>query len=412
MVKNPVICSAFLCALLFYSGIAEVKIQNSFFTLAKKTEITKLEGYVQSNPVKTRIRDSYKADFCVKNVWTKNGKYSAGGTVCLFINSEIVERYYPGKLYTGFSGSQKAFLIENGSELILDVEPFFSNKYTVSYSVEDGKFNGWHGNFIKSRFVKFRALCRLQFKRLMYAWGKAGGFLLALLSGSREYTEECVSEGFRNAGLSHVLALSGMHLGLFGGIALYFGKKASTRNLADALQLAAILFFVWFAGLSPSLFRAFLASLILYLNSLLRMNRPDSLSLLSVCFIIHVIIFSSHIFEPAFMLSYSALAGIIIFSRSIRKIIPVIIPFKLRSSLSESAAANFSTIPVSICFFNKVIPVGIIATVIVSPLVIFFLYFGLLGILISLLFPFLSPLFNGIMNMLYLFIKNLVLFFG
>ena len=226
-----------------------------------------------------------------------------------------------------------------------------------------------------------------------------------------EYTEKSVSDGFRDSGLSHILALSGMHLGLFGAIAKFIGKKARGRNLGDAVQLMSVVFFVWFAGLSPSLFRAFLAALILYMNSLFRMNRPDGLSLLSVCFIIHVIMFSSHVFEPAFMLSYSSLAGIIIFGRMSRKIYSFLIPYRIRSSLSESTSAQLATFPVSIRLFGKIAPVGIIASLFVSPLVFIFLYIGLFGVIICLFLPFLSVPFSVIMNVLYLWIKKLVLFF-
>ena len=49
----------------------------------------------------------------------------------------------------------------------------------------------------------------------MYMWGSAGGLLLALLSASKEYTSSAFSDAFRLAGLSHILALSGMHVSIF-----------------------------------------------------------------------------------------------------------------------------------------------------------------------------------------------------
>ena len=57
-------------------------------------------------------------------------------------------------------------------------------------------------------------------------------------------------------------------------------------------------------------------------------------------------------------------------------------------------------------------PVGIISSVIVSPFVIFFLYAGLFGTLLSLVIPFLGGGFSVIMNAVYLILKNLVLFFA
>ncbi|WP_294431211.1 ComEC/Rec2 family competence protein [uncultured Treponema sp.] len=382
-------------------------------TLAKSNEITKIEGYVSSNPVKgAAFGSSYKTSFTVRKVFTENGAFSADGEVLLYFPKDLVEAFYPGKLYTSAAKRvEKGFLIENGADFSLDVD-FAPVKGKTAFIVRSGKALGWTGGKIASRICHFRALCRLQFKRLMYGWGKAGGLLLALLSGSREYTEKAVSDAFRDSGLSHILALSGMHLGLFGAIARFLGRKASGRNLGDAVQLLAILFFVWFAGLSPSLFRAFLAALILYLNSLFRMNRPEPVSLLSVCFLVHVIIFPSHVFEAAFMLSYSSLGGIMILSRYVRKVCPAFVPYKVRLSLSDSTAAQIATSAISLKLFGKIAPIGIIASLFVSPLVFLFLYIGLFGIIISLFLPFLSVPISAIMNLLYLFISKLVLFFS
>ena len=142
------------------------------------------------------------------------------------------------------------------------------------------------------------------------------------------------------------------------------------------------------------------------------MNRPDALSLLCFCFIIHTVIFPNHIFDAAFMLSYSSLGGIIILSQFIRKIIPVFVPYKMRLSLSDSSAAQISTAPISLKLFGKIAPIGIIASLFVSPLVTLFLYIGLFGIIICLFLPFLSVPISAIMNVLYLLIRKLVLFFS
>ena len=414
MVKNPLFLASLALSFLFYSGIVKVKNRNSFLTLAPESKIVKIEGAVASNPVKSSFfGSSYKAAFAVKKVFSEDGAFDSCGEVTLFIPSDFVEAFYPGKIYSSASAQGgRGGLVENGAEFSFAVESIEKSGMKHCFLVKGGKSLGWEGTAFTKNVFRFRALCRLQFKRLMYAWGNAGGLLLALLSGSREYTEKSVSDGFRDSGLSHILALSGMHLGLFGAIAGFFGKKARGRNFGDALQLGAVVFFVWFAGGSPSLFRAFLAALILYLNSLFRMNRPDGLSLLSACFIIHVLIFPCHIFEAAFMLSYASLGGIIVFGKFFKKIYPFFVPYKMRLSLADSSAAQLATAPVSIRIFGKIAPIGIIASLFVSPLVFLFLYLGLFGVIICLLLPFLSDPFNDIMNGVYFLIKKLVLFFG
>ena len=405
--------SALILAVFFYSGITKIREKNPFQSLIPQEEIYNIEGYISSNPVKTAFYgSSYKAVFTAEKVWGKSSFSSARGEALLYFSAELVESYYPGKLYSSLSASHgKGLLIENGAKLFLSVRPA-KKMGENAFIVSEAKALGWQGKTFGKKIFRFRALCRLQFKRLMYAWGKAGGLLLALLTGSREYTEKSLSDAFRDSGLSHILALSGMHLGLFGSIAHFFGKKARGRNFGDGLELGAVCFFVWFAGISPSLFRAFLTALILYLNSLFRMNRPDSLSLLSLCFIIHSLIFPGHIHEAAFALSYSSLAGIILFSKLFRKIYPAFLPYRIRLSVSDSTAAQLATAGVSVRIFGKIMPQGIIASLFLSPLVVFFLYFGLFAVIICLLLPFLSGPISAIMNGLYLLISRLVLFFS
>lgn len=436
--ENPVFASALILCVLLYSKILPVKDRNPFESPLPPEKIEFLSGKVSSNPVKSSFfGGTYKITLDVFEAKSENSKGNARGSVTVFVPAGIVESLYPGKLYTSAKGSGFP-LIENGALISCKVKyqnkknfkntflaeevKDFSNKNSIvilcgSEESEKDMFRSAQndGNVLttlKSKIIKFRSLCRLQFKRLMYGWGNAGGLLLALISGSREYTEPEVGTAFKNAGLSHILALSGMHLSLFGGIALFLGKKVSTKRIASGIQLAALCFFVWFAGISPSLFRAFLSALIIFLASVLKINAPEGLSILSLTFLIHIMIFPSHIFDAGFMLSYSSLAGIILFSKSVKKIIHPFVPYKIRSSLGDSASAQATTAPVALRLFGKVMPVGIAASVVVSPLITVFLYFGLSGIVLCLILPFLSGPVSGIMNCIYDFIKLLVLFFS
>ncbi|MBQ0052084.1 MAG: ComEC/Rec2 family competence protein [Treponema sp.] len=408
MVKNPVNISALVCAVLLFSGIVVPKNRTPFLCVLKNSQIVQMEGFVCSNPVKIQLLgEYYQASFSPNKCVAQNGCFSSStGKINLLIPCDIVERFYPGKLYTSVRKSEGA-LVENGAKLRISVSSIQKSGFDDFFRLNSLEALGW-----KSSFSHFRAVCRLQFKRLMFAWKEAGGLLLALISGSREYTEKSVGEAFKNAGLSHVLALSGMHLSLFGGLAFFLGKKFSSKNLADGIQLAAITFFVWFAGISPSLFRAFLSAVLIFLSSLFRINRPESVSVLSFTFLLHILIFPDHIQNAGFMLSYGSLAGILIFSNFFRKILPVFFPYKLRCSLAASCSAQLATSPVVLKLFGKIMPIGILASVLVSPIVVIFLYFGLFGMIICLVLPFLSRPLSVIMNVIYYIIKLLVINFN
>ena len=233
--KNPVFASALICGFLVYSKILPIKEKNPFSSPVPKEKITEIFGKVASNPVKSEFfGGTYKISFEASKVKSRDSVSSsvagkigvssggkASGITTVFIPAEIVEALYPGKLYTATEKEKRAPLIENDANLVLKVKYVqrknMENCFLVA-SAEKNPFSNDEKN-LKSKIVKFRSLCRLQFKRLMHAWGSAGGLLLALVSGSREYTEKDLSNAFRSAGLSHILALSGMHLSLFGGLA-------------------------------------------------------------------------------------------------------------------------------------------------------------------------------------------------
>ena len=413
MVKNPVLISALILAFLFYSGLVKIKERYSFRTLAPREKIIKVEGWLASNPVKTRLfGSSYKGIFSVRKVFTQKGEFSASGKLVLYFPAELVEACYPGKLYSLASPKiSRNFVVESGAELCLKVKAARLGE-ECAYLVEKGDFLGWKGKSLSKMIRKLRAVSRIKFKKLMYAWGKAGGLLLVLLTGSREYTDSSLCNAFRDAGLSHILALSGMHLGLFNSLARFLGKKTGGNAFSQAAGLSSVIFFVWFAGFSPSLFRAFLSAGITAMNSALRLGAPSQVSMLSLSFILHSMFFPEHIRQPAFILSYAALFGITVLKMLFVKILPAIMPLKLRFSLSESISAQCATCPAVLKFFGKIAPVGIISSLVISPLVTLFVYFGLFGIIICLLLPFLSVPINAIMNMLYFFISSLILFFG
>lgn len=410
--SNPVFLAAVICACLFYSGAVPVKNRKEFCCLFPLEQIASLEGTVASSPVKSSSgKGFYSADFAVRNAVLKNGsETSCLGKVKILIPEEIAEKYFPGKIYSvSKKDNDSPVIFETGNRFLLDVDfkggdfPLFSVKNALSF--------GFGENFL-GKLQRFRCLCRLQFKRLMYGWKEAGGLLLALLSGSREYTESVTGEAFKNAGLSHILALSGMHLNLFGGLAFFFGSRIAKRSTADFLQLAAIVFFVWFAGLSPSLFRAMLSSIMVFVNSAMRMRRFKGMTVLSATFLVHLMIFPEHLKSPAFMLSYGALAGIMSIGQLLKFFLGRTFFPKIASSLSESTGAQIFTAPVTLSLFGKLMPVGIIASIIVSPLVILFLYAGLFGTLICLVLPFLDGAFSAIMNAIYTILKEMVLFFA
>jgi len=404
--KKPFFLASIICCFVFYSGIFNISSKNKIQCLLSKNNIVQLTGIIQNSPVKLTSGKYYSCKLLVSDIKDKFNNFStATGIIETFIPSEIVEIYYPGKLYSQ-AKKNGCYFYEAGG--IYTFKGSFHND--VFYST-NCIYNMWPDNFY-GKVDFFRGLCRLQFKRLMFSWGSAGGLLLALLSGSKEYTDTSVSENFRNAGLSHILALSGMHLSLFSSIAIFVGDKIGRKRITYLIRIISLILFVWFAGFSPSLLRAFICSCLSLIWVMNGKKDPDLILILCFSFLLQCIIAPDHIYNLGFILSYGALAGILLFNKFFYKQIVKIFPGYFAASLSASTSAQIFTVPVSLIKFGSFSPIGIAATTVVSPVITIFIYLGLFLILISLIFPVLQTPSGIFINLLYTVIKFLVNFFS
>lgn len=408
--SNPVVLAAVICAVFLYSGAVKIRGEKTFASLFINSEIVEITGKVVSNPVKNADKGTYSFEFCPTLCFTKQrASSSCRGTVRVIAPAAVVETFFPGKLYSAAKtvSQDGGILCETGVNLLLRGKCTMGGLF-ISKSAES---LGWDDDFF-GKLSHFRALGRLQFRRLMYFWGEAGGLFLALLSGIREYTDKAISDSFRNAGLSHILALSGMHLSLFSTLSKKISAKIGGSKISCVFQIISVCVFVWFAGFSPSLFRAFLCSAILLLADIVNYKRIKMLQVLSLAFLIHIVFFPNDVFSAAFKLSYGALMGILLFGEFFASLFSPFIPTGISYPLGASVGANCFTAPISAWIFKVVTPIGIVSSLIVSPLITVFIYAGLFFILCSLCFPFFAPVGSFFMKIVYSVIVTLVMFFS
>lgn len=455
--SSPIVWAALLCAVLVYSAAVKPRKEQAFHCLAHISEIRVLRGMVAGNPARVSSGTSYLVRLRPKEAVDVYGrKYSCKGEITAFISKETVEAYHPGGLFTA-SRKGGAVLCESGA--VLEVQGKFSrgtNGYQAASSIHDAHAPDNHGAMrgtgspipadkgsvreqggsslaaidngdvfsVKTAralgwgtsplsYVRhFRALCRLRFRSLMAFWGSAGGLLLALISGIREYTEGDTREAFRYAGLSHVLALSGMHLSLVSGMTGSASGKMAGQRVAYFVQALSAALFVWFAGFTPSLLRAFIMAYMLLFMALLGVRQKDLFVVLCAVFLLHAVLAPKDMKTAAFMLSYGALAGILTVGEASKGVLSCAVPPVLGSPLCASIGAQMFTAPISLCLFGEFMPIGIIASVVVSPLVVVFIYLGIVLLALSLAIPPLAVPSGAVLGAMYKVIKWIVVFFS
>ena len=239
---------------------------------------------------------------------------------------------------------------------------------------------------------RLRASILTELRRLVY--GGAGGeaeFLTALLLGVREDPADPLVGKFRSAGVSHVLALSGMHLGIVAGFVLLIARPFFGTGKAYLLTIPLLCVYIWIVGLRPSMMRAGIMYGLMCVRAV-GTRRPDSLSVLAVALICVSLIDPSSVSSLSFQLSFLALLGIMTVGSACAGPVSSRLPKAVALPLSMSVGAQIATAPVVAARFGMLHPIGIITSVIISPLIVIYLWSGIFFVLASLLCRLTGPL--------------------
>ena len=202
------------------------------------------------------------------------------------------------------------------------------------------------------------------------------GVAEALTLGWRADIDPTTQASYRDSGIAHLLAVSGLHVGLVAamvGLALFWvGRERRGRIIRGCVQLTAVWLFTVITGLAPSTVRAALMFSLFIVSNILGRRTPK-LNLLAAAAIIMLIANPMLLFDIGWQLSFSAVAGILL-------AMPVIMAFrnKLYQAAMVSVAATTATLPVTLTTFHRFQPYFLIANVLIVPLSAFILAFSLL----------------------------------
>lgn len=180
---------------------------------------------------------------------------------------------------------------------------------------------------------------------------------MGILLGDKSYLNLELKDAFSGAGAMHLLAVSGLHVGIF-LVILQWLFKTFGRRIPRRIQFAIILIILWtyagITGFSPSVNRAVTMFSFVALGTLTG-RRYDSLNGLIASAMILLIINPYFLFDIGFQLSYSAMFGIFLFSPLIEK--SVYINHKwikfLWSGTAVALAAQLTTFPLTLYYFHQ-----------------------------------------------------------
>lgn len=228
--------------------------------------------------------------------------------------------------------------------------------------------------------------------------GDTAFFAKALLLGDRTDVDYEVSTAFKISGVSHIIAVSGLHVSiLFAVIYLFTARR---RVLTALIGIPAVLMFAAVAGFTPSITRACIMQILMML-ALLFDREYDPGTSLAFAGLVMLCINPLVITSVSFQLSVGCMAGIFLFSQRVKNRILHLRPWrgwkgkKLRvrllhwiaGSVSVSVSAMVFTTPLVALYFGAVSLVGVITNILILW-VVTVIFYGIIAVCVASIFWF------------------------
>ncbi len=214
---------------------------------------------------------------------------------------------------------------------------------------------------------------------------RAGGFAAALASGDRSFLALSDQAALRGSGLAHLMAISGLHMGLVGGLVFLcawrglaliepLALRLTVRKPAALIAILACTFYLLMSGASVSTQRAFIMAMVVF-GAVLVDRAPFSLQSFALAMILVTLLAPWSVLSPGFQMSFAATGALIatfnVWGRHRKKQ-----GLRLRGAVFwrtsmalTSLVSGLATMPFGIYHFGRVAVLGLPANLAAMPIV-------------------------------------------
>ncbi|HSR37319.1 MAG TPA: ComEC/Rec2 family competence protein [Phnomibacter sp.] len=201
----------------------------------------------------------------------------------------------------------------------------------------------------------------------------ASGVAQALLIGYRGDLDKALVEQYANTGVVHIIAISGMHLGMIYTLLLVLLKPLGQSRRMQVLRLVIVLAIIWLfsflTGAAPSITRAAIMFTLLSVGQLLYKN-SSIYNTLSAAAILLLLINPYNLWDVGFQLSFAAVLSIAVFYQ------PILhwwtpknwLLSKLWQLMAVTIAAQLLTLPFGVYHFHQFPVYFLLANLVAVPL--------------------------------------------
>jgi competence protein ComEC len=233
----------------------------------------------------------------------------------------------------------------------------------------------------RPRIDRLKQAARRRLDRAVGDSGRPRALLGAMLLGDREGLAPDLRRTLRDAGMLHLVAISGLHVGILVGLLLAALRRTPLapwwRFMLTALLLAG---FVPGVGARPSVVRAAAGAAVLLFGRCLGREGDgvNGLLLLAAALVMHETALLAH---PGFQLTFLATIGIVVLHEPLTRQLPL--PPVLRTTVGVSTAAYLATAPAVAYHFRWLSPVALASNLLAVPLCAFALGSGYAALVVS-----------------------------
>lgn len=211
----------------------------------------------------------------------------------------------------------------------------------------------------------------------------------SIILGDSSYMLEEEVQEYRELGLGHILAVSGLHIGIISWFILSILMKLSiSRKYSSLITIGIILLYGFLIGFPHSMVRGIIMFSLLILTKLLY-EHSNSINILSLSALIVLLINPFTLYGLGFILSYTAVLSLFLLSKRIEILL---YPYKgyIAKTISAVLAVNIGLLPVQAYYFNYISILGIIANLIIIPILSLALILSVIMYILNFTLPFIN----------------------
>lgn len=395
----------FLTGIFLHSNFDERNRSNHF------TEFISSENYFLKVEVISKVKTSagFRIKTRARNYMSGDSSIEASGNLLIFTDS-ISGLNYCSKGDFIICKPEVITIPGENNPKAFDPSTYFHyfNVHYQCFAVNDKFFLIRNNQFSILRiFEKWNKSIQTGLREIIKKTSNAN-LAISIILGNRQDLDRDLLSSFSSTGLTHVLSVSGMHVGIVALILNWIfsiiGNRGNVlRVLKIVFQLTGIWSYSFLAGNEPAVLRAaFMISLIL-----IGMNLKRYLSSLNILFgsaIILLIFNPFQLFQLSFLFSYSSMLGILIFYKPIYELFNAeknSVTKYLWQMASLSLSSQVFLYPLLIYYFHNGPSLFIAGALIATPMSFAAMALGFLGVLINIFQSDIAFFIGNILDMIF-----------